>query len=145
MFKDNTIRVLGVFLFVAVVALGTIVGCDDMDDMDDMMEGEPFDSDGIRLTMINNCPDTTLWARGENPPGEGSVGLPNNNQKIEEGGMWMTTLPGNWPSGRIWVCPFDTEGKNPWTTDGQEFSFGCTWIEPSAGINAIGGNKIKLC
>lgn len=95
----------------------------------------PTLANGISLEMVNNC-SVTLWAHGENTPGQGAVTLPHNDQSIASGGSWSTTLPVPWVSGRVWVCPSSTSGKDPWATDSQFYTFGCTWIEPTTGTNS---------
>ncbi len=104
----------------------------------------PADAAGIPLTVINNCPNLTVWMRGENPPNVGDVMLPNSNQSIGPGQQWSSTLPIPWVSGRVWACPSDTTGKHAWTTDGNFFTYGCSYFEPTTGTDPQGVNFVNL-
>ena len=95
------------------------------------------------MTVKNNCPADTgpIYARGENTD---ETVLPNSNQQIATGQEWSTTLPVNWTSGRVWLCPFDTSGLHPWTKDGNEFSYGCSYFEATSGLDGDGTPYVNM-
>lgn len=98
---------------------------------------------GIPITMTNNCPTgTTLYTLGDSPSGPE---LPNSGASIAPGGTWQSTLPGSWTSGRLWVCPSATAGKDPYgPVDGQFFTYSCTWVEMTVGTDGTGVQFVNI-
>ena len=137
MFKNNWIKVLGIFVLFVFVALGTIGGCHDNNGGGDGdLDGEPpLNGQSHTINVINSC-SQTIWVGIFANAGEvESITIGDQNIttlggfELDSGQTALVNAPLNWTSARIWArtgCTFDSSGVCPTPTTNCCDTGGCT-------------------
>lgn len=121
MFKNNWIKVLGIFVLFVFVALGTIGGCHDNNGGGDGdLDGEPpGDGQSHTINVTNSCTQTIWVGIFANSGSVTSITIGGRNIttvggfELDSGETAVVAAPLTWTSARIWArtgCTFNSSG-----------------------------------